>query len=241
MKPLKIVGLVLLLLALSIGSCVGAIFWATHGIVVAADHFVALCSAGKLDEARALGANCPPKLVGAHQPHWSQRSRNNNNGSVAGGVTLRDGSDYPLTMMLIKVGGEWRIVDVGVSDAAPPIPSDAELTKLAQTALIDFADAVAAKDFNAFWQKTAKLWQAQVTAAELQKIFSAFVDAQPPLDAVRKIEPVFEAPPAVDDKGVLRVRGYVPAPRQIGFQLGWVYEHPSWKLMSISVTMKKGE
>jgi hypothetical protein len=113
---LKIVALVFLVIVLSIGSCVGAIFWATSGVVKAADRFVALCGAGDEAGAKAMGGGCTGLPRGALRTSWDERRVSNDDGYVAGVVHAPDGKAIPLVLKLKKRQGAWRIVGDDVSD-----------------------------------------------------------------------------------------------------------------------------
>jgi hypothetical protein len=117
---LKIVALVVLVIGLSIGSCVGAIFWATSGVVKAGDRFVALCGAGDEAGAQAMGGACTGLPRGVRDPSWEDRRVTNNDGFVSGVVHAPDGTVIPLSLKLKKSGGVWHIVGDDVSAPEQP-------------------------------------------------------------------------------------------------------------------------
>ncbi|MCX7974949.1 MAG: hypothetical protein N3B16_10710 [Candidatus Aminicenantes bacterium] len=46
-------------------------------------------------------------------------------------------------------------------------------------------------------------------------------------------------PPVIDNSGVLRLRGYYATqPYKVNFDLGYLYEHPKWKLVATNIHTK---
>ena len=116
------------------------------------------------------------------------------------------------------------------------IPSDKELKTLTRDSLLAFNKAVAAKDFTGFIAQVSKLWQEQVTAAQLADIFKVFIEQKIDVAFVADSEPVFETAPAIDGDGVLVLKGhYDTKPNKIEFGLKYIYEKPAWKLFGIDV------
>ncbi len=116
------------------------------------------------------------------------------------------------------------------------IPSEKELKTLTRDSLLAFNKAVAAKDFTGFVSQVSKLWQGQVTAAQLADIFKAFIEQGIDVAFIADSEPVFETPPAIDSDGVLVLKGhYDTKPNKVEFSLKYIYEKPAWKLIGINV------
>ena len=124
------------------------------------------------------------------------------------------------------------------ANAADPekIPSEKDAKTLARDSLLAFNKAVAAKDFTGFVAQVSKLWQGQVTAAQLAEIFKVFIEQGIDIGFIADLEPIFETPPAIDGDGVLVLKGhYDSKPNKVEFVLKYIYEKPAWKLFGINV------
>jgi len=121
------------------------------------------------------------------------------------------------------------------------VPSDAELKKLTDETLLSFNSAVQSRDFDAFYQSSAKLWQKQTTPDKLKAAFKTFVDQNFDIaSVVEKVKPAFEPPPAINSDGLLVVEGSYPIkPDKLTFVLKYLNEEGAWKLIGINVKANK--
>ncbi len=124
MKVWQAVGCAIVVFVLFIGLIVGAVFWATGGIVDAADDFFTAAAEGKYDEAHALTSqamqaeNTPDQLErflterGLNEvtdTSWNSRSINNSQGRIEGTLTTKGRGKVPVVMELVSENDEWRI------------------------------------------------------------------------------------------------------------------------------------
>lgn len=127
--------------------------------------------------------------------------------------------------------------------AQKSIPSQGEIVKLVQGTMALFADAVstdAFDNFDAFYGAISNLWKAQTTTSDLRGNFSDFIVKKIDLSFVKGMKPTFSASPVIDENGMLTVTGYYPSKKfNAVFTLGYVYEHPLWKLATIDVETKR--
>ena len=164
-------------------------------------------------------------------------------------MTTRSGSEHPLVIDLIYEEGAWRVTDVsalaiGTSDRKEnlPLPSNDELVELVRESLLSFNRAVLSDDFAPFHADVSRLWQQQTTAEKIAEIFHDFVAGQIDIGEVAEAEPIFSAPPTIDEEGLLHAKGYfLIDTRRVGFDLTYTYEHPHWKLLGIQVSVKQIE
>ncbi|MFH2056491.1 MAG: hypothetical protein ABIJ61_11070 [bacterium] len=179
--------------------------------------------------------------------NWSSWEITTEQGTLEGTITTTDGSSIPVTVILVKSGEDWRIhyIDAGaagVSDeesAEITMPEDDALKVLATESVLELAAAINAKDFTDFYNYTAELWQAQSEPQELQGYFQEFVDEGIDMTYIKDMEPVFSEPPAIDEDDVLHLKGYFTSqPSMTYFELDYLYEHPSWRLIGINVEVK---
>ena len=138
----------------------------------------------------------------------------------------------------------WKLMGINVQ-AVPfventgKVPANKELKKLALDSLLLFNQAIQTGSFEDFYNHTAKIWQKEVTPEKLLEIFQSFIDAKIDLAPIAKLEPVFAGTPAVNEDGFLAIKGSYPTkPSTVFFELKYVYEDDSWKLISINVHVK---
>jgi len=138
----------------------------------------------------------------------------------------------------------WKLLGINVQaipfvENAGKVPTDKELKKLALDSLLLFNVAIQTKSFEDFYGHTAKLWQKEVTPEKLLEIFQSFIDKKINIALIVKAEPAFEGTPAVNEDGFLVIKGSYPTqPSKVFFELKYVYEDESWKLVAINVQVK---
>ena len=132
----------------------------------------------------------------------------------------------------------------GFTGITQPIPRDEELKLLVTNTFREFDSGIQAKSMTMFWDSFSELAKSRVTPSEVDEGFQLFIDSEGFSGAISKVEgvePVFDQPPAIDDQGTLVLSGYYPTtPLTVRFNLGYVYEHPQWKLLGINVDIGSG-
>jgi hypothetical protein len=140
----------------------------------------------------------------------------------------------------------WKMVGINVQvlpfvEKTGPLPTEKEAVRLAGDSLLAFNKALQAKSFDGFYQKIAKLWQAQTTAAKLKETFQVFLAQDADISGVENVEPTFDAKPAINSDGFLVLKGSYPTqPSKVFFELKYVYEDETWELVGINVNLKRG-
>jgi hypothetical protein len=135
----------------------------------------------------------------------------------------------------------WKLLGINVQatpEDASKVPTNKELKTLVLDSLLLFNVAVQTKSFDDFYGHTAKLWQKQTSPEKLLEIFQSFIDKKINIALIVKEELAFEGTPAVNDDGLLVVKGSYPTQPKVSFELKYVYEGESWKLFGINVQMK---
>jgi hypothetical protein len=123
--------------------------------------------------------------------------------------------------------------------ATPKLPSDKELKALALDSLLAFNVAIQTKSFESFHGQIAKLWQKEVTPEKLLEIFQSFIDKEIDIAPIAKLEPAFEGTPAINEDGLLMIKGAYPMkPSKVLFELKYIQENERWKLVGINVHVK---
>jgi hypothetical protein len=241
---------------------VAIVFGLTRGASKAGNEFIALTSAGKIEQAyessstalktqqslesfqRAVESLGLTKVTSAS---WSNREMKNDRVHLEGSGTTREGAKVPLTMDLIKENGDWKVLAVnlpaaGVAEQPGELktPSDQELRALLLDSLLSFNQAVQAKSFDRFHDQLSLAWQEQITPEKLASVFQEFTDKEIEIGQLRNLEAIFDKPPAIDANGLLILSGYyLSTPNRVYFTLKYIYEHPSWKLFGIKVDVRE--
>jgi hypothetical protein len=146
-------------------------------------------------------------------------------------------------------GGEWKLLGINVNLRAadanaekPKPPGDAELRKLVRQTLLDFNEAVQAKDFAAFHAKASTPLRQQVTPDKLREAFRAFIDRKVNISSVKDVEAKFAGQPTVDGDGVMTVKGEYPTrPTRTAFQLKYYQEKGEWRVLGLNVDTTEPE
>jgi hypothetical protein len=138
----------------------------------------------------------------------------------------------------------WKIMGINVQ-AAPSVentgevPTNSEVKKLALDSLLLFNVAIQTKSFDKFYTKIAQLWQKEITPEELLRIFRSFVEQNMNIALIVKEQPSFDGAPTVNADGILVLKGSYPTqPNNFFFELKYVFEDESWKLVGINVQVK---
>ena len=152
--------------------------------------------------------------------------------------------DFRLKYLYEKTA--WRLVGIKVdakpTGAAGTLPTDEEAKALVQESLLAFNAAVQTKSFADFHKQVAAMWQKQITPARLEELFGTFIKNEVDISAVATLEPTFQKAPAVNEDGILELKGFYPTPEaKIIFDLGYLFEAPEWKLIKINVNVQAPE
>ncbi|MFL6530903.1 MAG: hypothetical protein ACJ8KX_10575 [Chthoniobacterales bacterium] len=128
------------------------------------------------------------------------------------------------------------LLPLACHSAVPKVPPPAELKTLARDSLLQFNDAVQAKDFTTFHKKISNLWREQITPDQLLKAFGSFIEQNMNIASIATVDPVFEPAPAIDSDGVLTVQGYYATkPNKVTFRLKYYNESGAWKLIGVKL------
>ncbi len=245
-----------------VGVLVYGIFAVTQPVVDASKDFIGLLGEGKVadayastaagfraqqDEASFAAAVKQLGLGDIASTTWHNRQIRNQEGAADGTATTKAGATMPVSIRLVKEGGAWKVVAVryaGVELSTirvfAPVPADAELRRMALTALQDFNRAVKAKDFTPFYESLSDLWKKETTPEQLQKIFHEFSDKNIDIGGIKDVAAQFAPPAAVNDKGTLVLAGHYPTqPSRVRFQLEYIHEPAGWRLTAIQVNVGK--
>lgn len=175
-------------------------------------------------------------------------------------VKTKAGGNFPLIVTLVNERKAWRLLSIrtprsvqtglsanlygvvgrgtGFNDTLNhPQPTEEEVRKLVENALLMFNDAVQQGTFDDFYDKVSREWQKQLTKGQLSRAFQAFVDKKVNIDPIKGQKAVFDDPPAMTTDGLLVVKGYYPTQPRLVFSLKFMYELPKWKIFGLDISL----
>lgn len=172
-------------------------------------------------------------------------SVNSNGLLVAKGSYPTRPNKVSFNLKYIQEKSAWKLVGINVQvvpflENTGTIPSEAEAKKLMLDSLLSFNKAIQAKNFDNFYTQIAKVWQEQTTSAKLKEIFQTFIKAEADISPIAKVEPVFDAKPAINSDNFLALKGHYPTkPNTVFFDLTYFYEDGAWKLVGLDLDLKE--
>lgn len=250
-KMLTIIAIVVV----SIGIIIGVVFYLTSGAAKSADNFFSLIKSGNIDNAyESLSLQFKEKTTSEQfkifvetssitdfdSVFWNSRTMNPGVTKLEGSIKTKKSKTIPVEVDLVKEDGQWKILSIDVKGGVSQekaIPSDSDLVKLVNHSMQLFGKGVKGDDFSIFYASISKLWQAQTTPQALRESFKSFIDQKIDIAVLQDTMPVFNEKPAIDENGVLILKGYYAYQdySRIDFQVEYIYEHPDWKLIGIKV------
>jgi len=174
---------------------------------------------------------------------WTSRTIEGGTGTLKGTVVTGSGS-VPITLTLIKEGGQWAILNFkmttpGVVETAAAddgIPSREQLVALVNETMVTFGEAINAGSMAVFRDHISAAWQGEATVEDLDRTFGSFYGSGADLTVLGKLTPSFDPEPRLDDRGVLTLEGSYPTqPTRIDFENLYYIEDGEWKLISLGV------
>ncbi|MCA1659987.1 MAG: hypothetical protein LC642_05550 [Verrucomicrobiaceae bacterium] len=124
------------------------------------------------------------------------------------------------------------------SARAATVPPAQELRTLVDDSIVAFNQAVQTQDFTGFHKRISKVWQEQITPAQLKERFQVFIEQKIDLSFTKAVQPAFLEPPAIDSDGVLTLEGRYPTePYQVDFRFQYVQEKSAWRLLGVKLNV----
>ena len=233
---------------------VGAVFYFTAGLVETADAFFAAVKRGDMATARSFlsedfKANtdeaalreflAKTTLANFKESHWSDREISNGRGEMHGSITTESGGSVPLTIVLVKEDGAWKIYNMkkpsagaSIADGTDTVPGKAEQLALAKLTMHDFAATVHGGSMAHFRGTTSQLWQRQFPLEKFEDAFKSAYTMRAVFDAIGDTDPEITPATALGEHGELLIRGRFPtAPDSVEFDAKYVHEGVAWKLI----------
>lgn len=184
--------------------------------------------------------------IAKSEPVFDEPAKIDNNGVLAlSGSYPTKPNKVIFKLKYLQEKSAWKMVGINVQvlpfvEKTGPVPTEKEAKRLALDSLLAFNKALQAKNFDSFYERIAKLWQAQTTSAKLKEIFQPFLDQEAHISGIADVEPTFDSKPAIDSDGFLLLKGSYPTqPSKVFFELRYVYEEETWELVGINVNLKR--
>ncbi len=120
------------------------------------------------------------------------------------------------------------------------VPSDKKLQGLVKTTLLNFNEAIQDGDFSDFHKTVSKQWRTSSRPKQFEDGFRQFIDKKVNIDVIRSKEANFSPKPKIDDSAnnrpTLLLKGrYDTSPRNVNFELDYIFEDDEWRLSQIKV------
>ena len=145
---------------------------------------------------------------------------------------------------MVKELGEWKIIRAEFETSSGKrfnllMPGDEELVRLVRETLLAIGQSILTRDSSSFHASLSGIFKSQISIEALEDGFSNLIVGGVILGEVKAVPPIFEPQPMIDENGVLRAVGHFPTrPQVVEFDLGYVYESPSWKLFGFTFEFK---
>lgn len=152
-------------------------------------------------------------------------------------------------------------VDAGSKAFVEPVmmevPTERLLRKMVEKTMLDFNDAIKAKDFTGFFDTISDRWKTRgmsqkeidmdlrnslnrITIPMLHRAFGNFIEAGVDLSGIKTAEMKLSEPPRINSDGVLLADGeFTTSPTRAVFRLEYFFEGGRWKLFGLSLDLKK--
>lgn len=117
-------------------------------------------------------------------------------------------------------------------------PSEDEVKRLVTESLMQFNEAVQAKDFTAFYNSIAPFWQKQTTAEKLQETFQGFIDKNVNIGWIENVTPAFDSAPSVTGDVLTAAGKFDGSESTVTFKLDYKNEGGAWRLVGINVSVR---
>jgi hypothetical protein len=111
---------------------------------------------------------------------------------------------------------------------------------LVKATLLSFNDANVTGNYTVLHAKLSKPFRDQFSAEKLKESFKAFHEGKVDFDLVVAKKPIAAEEAKVDDEGRLGLRGYFDTqPSRVNYDLAFIRSEGEWKLIKLTVNVKK--
>ena len=188
---------------------------------------------------------------------WGNREAENGKGKLEGTLIMPDGSSIPIVVDLVKGEESWKIYAVSKpaaglketpSDTRPQksaggsVPPKEEYIRLARRTVAQVAESLRTRNTRPLYDSISETWKRQISPEKFQEIFSGMMKSGIDLTPLEQVSPKEVKPAFLDKDNLLNVRIYYPSrPVDIAFDLDYINEGGTWKLLGINIHGKQPE
>jgi len=124
------------------------------------------------------------------------------------------------------------------------VPSDAKANAMAETKLLEFADAFESGDYSTIHSTFAEPLQKHMTAEKLESSFSEFLkkieDAKLNIRSIKSLKPEFMVKPFINDRELQRptlflIGHYATEPLELEFKFKYIFQDDDWILIGFNI------
>jgi hypothetical protein len=184
-------------------------------------------------------------LLNFKKASWSNRQISGNRGQLDGSITTETGGVVPLKLTFVKEKGDWKIYSIQKQaaglhsgDETPTTLGNAEQVALVKQSMHDFLVSVKNREMSHFRSTISRMWQKQVTTEQMNAAFGSVINSGADWSVLDTLEPELSPVMKIDDEGVLSLAGRYPTNPALKFEMKYVYEGVSWKLIGFSLLAK---
>lgn len=124
------------------------------------------------------------------------------------------------------------------ADKKPEMPDVNKMTLLIQVHMAALAQAIVTENYSVLRAMGAPAFQENNSADKLKATFGTFKAQGIDLSPVILFKPILVQPPAIDDRGMLRLTGhYLTEPQNVQFDMLFESVKGSWRLFGISANV----
>jgi hypothetical protein len=152
--------------------------------------------------------------------------------------------DCPMRAILRNVvtgiGAGVALLALTAGALAQRAPNSVLQEMLVKVSLLTFNDANLTGNYSVFHARLAKPFRDKYPPEQLAAGFKVFRDQKIDLDLVAAMQPIPVEDAKVDDRGVLRMKGYFGTqPSRVNYDLQFIMSDGEWKLFHITVNVKE--
>lgn len=176
---------------------------------------------------------------------WSSRYiSSGNQGKLKGKVISKNGSSFPVEILLVKESGEWKISLIkdnrieNLLREVENLPSDEEILTLIEDTLLILLKDIKKDDYSESYNAIARIWKSQQSREDFNsQLNSSLETLEIDESLISKDDPILTMKPNIsrqNNLSILELQGQYLS-EGLDFDLTYIYEYPDWKLSNLKL------